>query len=125
MKLHLSLPGDGPLFTGYGPGFVSIGGQRHTGNPALAGGRLIAEWTPHSFDELNEADFTFIAEAGVDIALLGTGSRLRFPPAALLRPLAGRGIGLDVMDAQAACRTYNILIAEGRKVGAFLLLDRR
>ena len=53
---------------------------------------------------------------GTEIILLGTGSRLRFPSGALLRPFANAGIGLDVMDLQAACRTYNILAAEGRKV---------
>ena len=122
MKLHLALPGDGPLFTAYGPGFVDIGGNRHQGNTALAAGRLVEGWTANSFDTLNEADFAFIADSGVEIALLGTGDSLRFPPQALMRPLAERQIGLDVMDTQAACRTYNILIVEGRKVGAFLLL---
>jgi uncharacterized protein len=122
MKLHLTLPGDGPLFTGYGPGYVDIGGERHHGNTAMAGGRLIVGWTPRRFETLTEDDMAFIAEAGVEIALLGTGDRLRFPPQALMRPLAGKRVGLDVMDTQAACRTYNILVAEGRKVGAFLLL---
>lgn len=123
MKLHLALPGDGPLFTAYGPGYVDVGGQRQSGNTALANGRLLAGWTANDFATLCEADFAFIAAAGVDIALLGTGTRLRFPPAHLLRPLAGHRVGLDVMDTQAACRTYNILIAEGRKVGAFLLIE--
>lgn len=123
MKLHLSLPGDAPLFTGYGKGYVDIGGVRHSGNTALAGATLTAAWTRSTLETLTEADFAFIAGSGVDIALLGTGERLRFPDPALMRPLAERQIGLDVMDTQAACRTYNILIAEGRKVGAFLLLD--
>jgi len=60
---------------------------------------------------------------GTEIILLGTGSRLRFPSGALLRPFAHAGIGLDVMDLPAACRTYNILAAEGRKVAAALLFD--
>ncbi len=60
---------------------------------------------------------------GTEMILLGTGSRLRFPSGALLRPFANAGIGLDVMDLQAACRTYNILAAEGRKVAAALLFD--
>lgn len=125
MKLHLALPGDGPLFTAYGPGYVDIGGNRHHGNTALAGARLVDGWTANSFETLDEADFSFIADSGVEIALLGTGNRLRFPPPALMRPLAERQIGLDVMDTQAACRTYNILVVEGRKVGAFLLLPEQ
>ena len=60
---------------------------------------------------------------GTEIILLGTGNRLRFPSGALLRPFAKAGIGLDVMDLPAACRTYNILAAEGRKVAAALLFD--
>lgn len=122
MKLHLTLPGDGPLFTAYGPGYVDIGGERHNGNTALVSGKLFPQWTMNRFETLSESDMAFIAESGVEIALLGTGDKLRFPPPALMRPLAARQIGLDVMDTQAACRTYNILVAEGRKVGVFLLL---
>ena len=58
-----------------------------------------------------------------EILKIGTGNRLRFPPGPLLRPFAPAGIGLEVMDLQAACRTYNILAAEGRKVAAALLFD--
>ena len=60
---------------------------------------------------------------GSEIILLGTGSRLRFPPAPLLRLFLAARIGLEVMDLQAACRTYNILAAEGRNVAAALLFD--
>ena len=68
--------------------------------------------------------FTWLTGLGTDIILLGTGSRLRFPSGALLRPFANAGIGLDVMDLQAACRTYNILAGEGRNVIAALLLEQ-
>lgn len=122
MKMHLSLPGDAPLFTGYGDGYVNIGGVRYQGNTALVGEKTLPMWTPNSFETLTEEDFSLIADTGVAIALLGTGPRLRFPPPVLLKPLSGKGVGLEVMDTQAACRTYNILIAEGRRVGAFLLL---
>ena len=60
---------------------------------------------------------------GTEIVLLGTGKRLRFPAGPLMRPFAPAGIGLEVMDLQAACRTYNILAAEGRHVAAALLFD--
>ena len=97
-------------------------GESSDGSHVVCTLSLVDGWTANSFDTLNEADFAFIADSGVEIALLGTGDSLRFPPQALMRPLAERQIGLDVMDTQAACRTYNILIVEGRKVGAFLLL---
>jgi uncharacterized protein len=64
-----------------------------------------------------------LLELGTEIILLGTGKRLRFPPGAADAPVRPAGIGLEVMDLQAACRTYNILAAEGRKVAAALLFD--
>jgi uncharacterized protein len=64
-----------------------------------------------------------LLELGTEIILLGTGNRLRFPPGPLMRPFAPAGIGLEIMDLKAACRTYNILAAEGRKVAAALLFD--
>src|SRR6266702_1612053 len=59
---------------------------------------------------------------GLEIVLLGTGARLRFPRPEILRPLVQSGVGVEVMDVEAACRTYNILVAEERKVAAALLL---
>ena len=111
------------MFSGYGDGYVAVNGRHHEKNVAVTPTRVYADWTAASFDTLSEADFAFIAGLEVDIALLGTGKTLRFPPSALLRPLAGTRCGLEVMDMAAACRTYNILAAEGRKVGAFILFD--
>ena len=64
-----------------------------------------------------------LLQLGTEIVLLGTGSRLRFPSGILMRPFAPAGIGLEVMDLGAACRTYNTLAAEGRKVAAALVFD--
>ena len=68
-------------------------------------------------------DMQKLLELGTEIILLGTGNRLRFPAGPLMRPFAPAGIGLEIMDLKAACRTYNILAAEGRKVAAALLFD--
>jgi len=122
MKLHLALTDGLAMFSGYGDGYVAVNGKHHTANVAVLPNRVFAGWTTATFETLSETDFEFIARQEVDIALLGTGQTLRFPPSALLRPLAGTRCGLEVMDTAAACRTYNILAAEGRKVGAFLLL---
>jgi uncharacterized protein len=84
---------------------------------------IFPEWTTATVSTLTEADMQILLGLGTEIILLGTGKRLRFPPGELLRPFALAGIGLDVMDLQAACRTYNILAAEGRKVAAALLFD--
>jgi uncharacterized protein len=81
----------------------------------------ILDWSVESFDKLRAEDFALFESLGVDIVLLGTGRRQRFPHPRLTAALAKGGIGVEVMDLQAACRTYNILVAEERKVAAALL----
>jgi uncharacterized protein len=71
---------------------------------------------------LREEDLQFLAELGVEIVLLGTGKSLRFLRPRLLQSLVRARVGIEVMDTPAACRTYNILVAEGRKVAAALIL---
>ncbi|OJW59158.1 MAG: hypothetical protein BGO60_13865 [Thiobacillus sp. 65-1059] len=125
MKLHLNTAPNQLLFTGYAAGHVLIGGTRHDTSLLLsARGVEVAPWAGLDFSALTAAHFAWIAERPVDIVLLGTGSRLRFPHPALTRPLLDARIGLEVMDVGALCRTYNILVAEGRNVGAAVLLDR-
>jgi len=124
MKLHLNTAPNQLLFTGYAAGHVLIGGTRHDTSLLLsARGVEVAPWAGLDFLALTAAHFAWIAERPVDIVLLGTGSRLRFPHPALTRPLLDARIGLEVMDVGALCRTYNILVAEGRNVGAAVLLD--
>ena len=125
MKLHLHTDTSQLLFTGYGADHVLIGGQRFDAGLLLtAGGVEAAPWAELDFDALAAAHFEWIAQRELDILLLGTGSRLRFPHPALTRALVEARIGLEVMDLGALCRTYNILAAEGRKVGAAVLFDR-
>jgi uncharacterized protein len=69
------------------------------------------------------ADFAFIGEAKPEIVILGTGATQRFPAPELTRALAATGVGVEVMDSKAACRTYNILVTEGRKVIAAILIE--
>lgn len=84
--------------------------------------QLLEDWNVSGFDALNETAVGELAALDVEIVLLGTGARLRFPHPRLLQPLYAAGIGVEVMDTNAACRTYNILVAEDRKVAAALLL---
>lgn len=123
MKLHLSNTGSINLFTAYGDGYVAVNHEKHDKNLILLPDALVPEWTAATPATLTEADMQALLGLGVEIVLLGTGSRLRFPPGALLRPFAPAGVGLEVMDIQAACRTYNILASEGRRVAAALLFD--
>jgi uncharacterized protein len=72
--------------------------------------------------QLTATDFAALADLPVELVVYGSGARLQFPPPAWLAPLMARRIGLETMDTEAACRTYNILASEGRPVAALLLL---
>ncbi len=122
MKLHVNDDKTLNLFTSYGESFIEVNKVRYHSNLLVQPQHLLPEWTTADFANLCEADFQRLAELGTEILLLGTGSRLRFPQGVLLRPIANAGIGLEVMDVGAACRTYNILANEGRNVTAALLL---
>ena len=120
MKLHASAPSALNTFSGYGDGFVVVNGQRHEANLIVTPERLLP-WNAASFDALTEADFEALLALNPEILLLGTGPKQRFPHPRLTRALAAKRIGVEAMDLQAACRTYNILVAEERKVAAALL----
>lgn len=125
MKLHLSTDAGQLLFTGYGSDHVVINGHRHDASLLLsARGIEIAPWAGLGFEALTAAHFEWMASRELDIVLLGTGTRLRFPRPSLTRALAEARIGLEVMDIGALCRTYNILASEGRNVGAAVLIER-
>lgn len=122
MKLHASAPSAFNTFTGYGDGYVMVNGQRHESNLIVLPGQLLP-WSAKSFDALREEDFHVLLELNLEILLLGTGPKQRFPHPRLTRALAARRIGVEAMDLQAACRTYNILMAEERRVAAALLFS--
>src|ERR1700736_4820947 len=122
MKFHLST-GSGNFFTGHGAGYVRLGIREYRENLIVTPDQIIPRWAGGGFEALCEADFAAIAALGPEVALLGTGSTMRFPAARLTRPLIEARIGLEVMDTTAACRTFNILAAEGRRVAVALLLD--
>jgi uncharacterized protein len=108
--------------TGYGEGYVMVNGERHASSLVVLADR-VEDWSAERFDTLTVEHFRFLKELGVEIVLLGTGPRQRFPHPRLTAALAQAGIGLEVMDVQAACRTYNILVAEERRVAAALLFE--
>lgn len=122
MKFHLATAPGVNLFSGYGDGFVAVNGVRHEVSLVVMPERIISPWDAPDFDALAPAHFEFLSGLGAEVVLLGTGARLRFPPLSLQRIFLQSGTGLETMDAMAACRTYNILAAEGRKVAAAILL---
>lgn len=84
--------------------------------------RIISDWTPSSVEQLKVDDFHLLAGLGLEIVILGTGRQQRFPHPALTQPLMQQRIGFEVMNTPAACRTYNILVSEGRRVAAALFM---
>ncbi|MGZ8253609.1 MAG: Mth938-like domain-containing protein [Burkholderiaceae bacterium] len=120
MKLHADAPTALNTVTAYGPGFIEINNVRHATALVLTPVSVIP-WAATSFEALAEADFERLHALDPEVVLLGTGSRQRFPHPRLSRALVEARIGLEVMDTSAACRTYNILMAEGRKVVAALI----
>lgn len=122
MKLHLNSPDGRYQFTGYGDDHVLVNGQRLDFGLVLGPSLLDQEmFRGLAFEALDVAHFEWLRAQQAEIVLLGTGSRLRFPHPSLTRPLIEAGIGLEVMDTGAACRTYNLLASEGRKVLALIL----
>ena len=111
------------IFTAYGEGYVSVNAVRHTANLIVLPERLITDWTKADFAALSTADFTQLAALDAEVILLATGNQLRFPAAELLQPLIQGQKGIEVMDIRAACRTYNVLAGEGRKVVAALIVE--
>ncbi|MDP1897264.1 MAG: Mth938-like domain-containing protein [Sulfurimicrobium sp.] len=125
MKLHLQDASNTHLFTAYDVDFVAVNGKRYEHSLIVLPERVISEWQPLAPDVMTAEHFSALAELELEILLLGTGPRLRFPSPRLMHALAQQGIGLETMDTFAACRTYNILAAEGRKVAAALILGEQ
>ena len=109
--------------TGYGPGWIGVNGEKVTHSVIVASTGERIHWDAAGFEDLGAAHFEQLAQLGVEVAIFGSGSRIRFPLPAWLKPLVDAQVGLETMDTAAACRTYNILAQEGRRVAAALLLE--
>jgi uncharacterized protein len=122
MKLHLTRPDGSNLITGYGPGWVKVNDTRHNASLVLTPAQLLPGWPVADPAALAAEHFEQPLALAPEVLLIGTGAHLRFPPAPCLRLLIEAGIGYEVMDTAAACRTYNILMSEGRNVAAALII---
>ena len=122
MKLHLMQGAGLQLFSGYGAGFVAVNNVRYE-TCIVVSPQAVIEWGVSGFEALTAADFGFIESMKPEIMILGTGAAQRFPRPELTRALAAGGVGVEVMDSRAACRTYNILATEGRKVLAAVVVE--
>lgn len=110
------------MFTGYGAGYVEVNRTRYSASLVVGADKLVADWPLESIDALAADHMAAILELKPEIVLLGTGAAFAFPDPARLAPLRKAGVGVEVMDTNAACRTYNILLGEGRNVVAALIV---
>jgi uncharacterized protein len=122
MKFHLTKAAGRNLFTGYGDGYVSINDRRYEHPVIVSPEGDVERWTPDTFETVTAADIEALRERAPEVVILGTGATHRFPKPEVIRPLAAAGIGFEAMETKAACRTYNILMAEGRQVLAAILV---
>ncbi len=102
---------------------VVVNGREYRSSVIVPWSGDVMPWGVASFAALAASDFAALGELGPELVIFGSGARLRFPPPAVLRPLMERRIGIETMDTAAACRTYNVLLAEGRSVIAALLFE--
>ncbi len=123
LKLHTDPRSPQHVVTAYGDDHVAVDGRRLARSLLLLPDRIDPSWGPDSFAALAETHIAQLVPLACDVLLLGTGRRQRFPAPALLRALIETGRGIEVMDTPAACRTYNILMAEGRAVAAALIIE--
>lgn len=122
MKFHLATTDNNYLITGYDQGWVEINRQRYSQNLILLPNQLMPDWDASDIGSISAEHFVRIAALKPDVVLLGTGARHQFIHPKLSLALTQIGVSLECMNTHAACRTYNILMAEGRNVAAALLL---
>lgn len=123
MKFHLERLEGRNRFTGHGPGYVEVNGERITTSVVVGESLLDRAWAASTVGLLTPESLAPLVGHDPELVLLGTGTGFRFPPRPVFAPLADAGIGVEVMDTPAACRTYNILLAEGRRVLAAVIVD--
>lgn len=122
MKIHPDIISV-PSISSYGTGWVQVGDAQLTHSVVIASDGRRFDWQCERFEDLTDAHFEQLAQLQTELVIFGSGTRLRFPAAALTRALIERQIGIESMDTQAACRTYNILAGEGRHVAVALLIE--
>ncbi len=122
MALHLNTDTNLYLFTGHGKGYVAINHQRYQQPVVVMAREVRTDWAATEFSALSAKHFEYFLELRPEVLLLGAGAKQQFAHPDLYRQLVKARIGVEFMDTPAACRTYNILVAEDRKVVAAVLL---
>lgn len=126
MKLYLTTAENNYLITGYGfdddAHFIAVNKQKYTQNLIVMADKLMLDWPATDFASLNVTDFDALIDLKPEVVLLGTGEKHQFLHPKIMQSLTANNIPLECMTTAAACRTYNILMSEGRKVAAALLI---
>jgi uncharacterized protein len=122
MKFTLDRPGTLHVVRGYAPGRLRIGEREFARSVIVSAATLIEDWRPQHIGELSSADLEPVLALAPQVLLLGSGARQVFPAPELLASLYAARIGFEIMDTAAACRTYNVLVGEGREVAAALMI---
>ena len=122
MKLHLTTAENNNLITAYGDDYIEVNRVRYTHSLIVAPNEIISPWTDAAFADLKDADFAAAMTLKPEVVLLGTGSKHLLLHPKHYQSLSSQGIPLECMTTAAACRTYNILMSEGRTVAAILML---
>ena len=122
MKVSLTTPIGANIITHYDTQTVVVDGRSLKRSFIVSADALLEDWRPRTISDLTETDLEKIVAFEPEIALLGTGQSHRFPPSRLLATFLERGVSLEIMTTSAACRTYNLIRAEDRRVVAGILL---
>jgi len=121
MKLNLANAGQQNVITAAGEGYVQVNNTRHCTSLILSA-ELLVPWSVANILNLTSEHLLQVIDAKPEVLIIGTGRSFVFPSPALMRPLVDARIGHEVMDTSAACRTYNVLLSEGRRVMAALVV---
>lgn len=122
LKLDLAQTQGLNQINAYGPDYVVVNGVKHHASLVVTPDEFLPRWPVAALDALAPAHIAALLAHRPEVVLIGTGATLRFPPAPVLRPLIDANVGYEVMATAAACRTFSVLVAEGRRVVAGLIV---
>jgi uncharacterized protein len=123
MKFSEADQGDGHVISGYAPGRVVVDGRSYRQGLIVSPERIVEGWGPASAAELAMAHFEPLLALDPQVIVIGTGQHQVFPAPEVYLAALQCGVGVEIMDTGAACRTYNIVMAEGRRIAAGLIID--
>ena len=121
MEFHLEIPGNHHFIRSIGDKGIRINDDYYPGAVVVSAERINPDWAVESVEDIDESSLRPVFEMDPEVVLIGTGAKQVFLPPEIQMHFYRRGVGLEVMTTDAACRTFNVLVAEGRPVVAALL----